>query len=114
MVRRCLIASAAILVAFHAWLFAGQLFSGELASPGLLLQWTVAGGLTWALWRLRKSGEALVGSRKAVAIWLLAALLHAPAVADGLGAPALPEVGHSLGPEVNLRKIRFTRARRAP
>jgi hypothetical protein len=41
-----------------------------------------------------------VRGRKAVAIWLLAALLHGPAVArgiEGIGEPALPTIVAALG-----------------
>ncbi|HUF48786.1 MAG TPA: hypothetical protein VMM93_13295 [Vicinamibacterales bacterium] len=95
MVRGALVSAGALLVAFHVWLFAGQIWSGELAHPGVALQWVVAGVLVWALGRLRRQGESMFRGRRAVAVWLLAALLHAPAVADRLDAPgalALPEV----------------------
>jgi hypothetical protein len=95
MVRKALVGAGALLIAFHAWLFAGQIWTGQLADPARAIQWAVAGILIWALWSLRRRGESIVGSRRAVAIWLLAALLHAPAVADRVeapGAPALPEV----------------------
>ena len=54
-----------------------------------LVQSVALGAATAALVRL-----PLVRGRKAVAIWVLAALLHGPAVArriDRLGEPALPE-----------------------
>lgn len=95
MFRRSLTLAGAALVAFHVWLFAGQVWSGALADPGLIFRWLVAGGLIGGLILLKRQGESLVRSRKAVALWVLAALLHGPAVAHRLeapGAPAVPEV----------------------
>jgi hypothetical protein len=83
---------AAALLASHGWLLAAQWQSGRLADPGVLLRWAaaiiVAAALTWVY----RSGATLL-SRKSVVIWLLAALLHAPAVASRIGADltALPE-----------------------
>ncbi len=94
MIRRTVAATGVLLVLFHAWLLASQALSGELAEPGLLFRWLVAGGLTAGLGGLLRSGGPLFLSRKAVALWLLAALLHGPAVVDltgSLDAPALPE-----------------------
>lgn len=88
MVRRTLVTAGALLVGFHAWLLVSQAWAGELADPGLLVRWGVAGGLVWALSRLRRRGHSLVRGRRAVTIWLLAALLHGPALADRLSSPA--------------------------
>jgi hypothetical protein len=74
-------AVVATLVLFHAWLFASHVARGDLADPGLALRWIVAGGLVTALAVLWRRGESLVG-RKAVAVWVLAALLHGPALVD--------------------------------
>ena len=55
---------------------------------------------TAALVVLYRQGISIVYGRKAVAIWLLAALLHGPAVArsiEGLGEPALPGFVVTLG-----------------
>ena len=85
--RRILAAAGVLLGIFHVWLFADQLLNGRLADPAVLVRWAVSGGLGWLLfgaWR----GAARLGSRKTVAIWLLAALLHAPAVAKRLDSPA--------------------------
>jgi hypothetical protein len=82
-----------LLALFHVWLFAGQVWDGRLADPVVLLRWVVAGALVAALVVLYRQGISIVHGRKAVAIWLLAALLHGPAVArsiQGLGEPALP------------------------
>lgn len=94
MFRRALTLASATLVAFHVWLFAGQVWSGALADPGLIFRWLVAGGLIGGLLLLKQQGESLVRSRKAVALWVLAAMLHGPAVAhrvEAPGAPAVPE-----------------------
>lgn len=72
--------AGATLALFHGCLFASQIAKGDLADPGLALRWIVAGGLVTALVALWRRGESLVG-RKAVAVWVLAALLHGPALA---------------------------------
>jgi hypothetical protein len=94
MTRRVLLAAGALLALFHVWLLAGQAWDGQLADPALILRWLFAGALVAALVGLRRQGASIFRGRKAVAIWLLAALLHGPAAArrlDGLGEPALPE-----------------------
>ena len=94
MIRRALLTAGALLALFHVWLFAGQAWNGHLGDPALLLRWLFAGGLVAALVGLRRQGTSIFRGRKAVAIWVLAALLHGPAVArriDRLGEPALPE-----------------------
>jgi hypothetical protein len=95
MIRRALLAAGALLALFHVWLFAGQAWDGRLADPGVLLRWIVAGALIAALVVLYWQGASIVRGRKAVAIWLLATLLHGPAVArniERLGEPAIPEL----------------------
>jgi len=75
-------AVGAALVGFHAWLLATQWSAGRLFNdPALLMRWAAALVLAAALIWLGREGTSLV-SRKAIVIWLLAALLHAPAVAD--------------------------------
>jgi hypothetical protein len=80
------------LVAFHGWLFASQLAAGALADPGLVFRWLAAAGVVAALTMVRRRGMSL-WSRPGVAVWVLAALLHGPAVASDIGADAiaLPE-----------------------
>ena len=100
MIRRALLAAGALLALFHVWLFAGQVWDGRLSDPVVLLRWIVAGALVAALVVLYRQGISIVHGRKAVAIWLLAALLHGPAVArsiEGLGEPALPGFVITLG-----------------
>lgn len=99
MLRRLLSGAGLALGAFHVWLFGRQAMSGALASPEVLLKWIAALGLAAALIALRRSGISLVRGRKAVAVWVLAALLHAPAVGERLEAleiPAIPEAAISL------------------
>lgn len=87
---------AAILIGSHGWLLATQWQAGRLTEPGLLLRWAAAIGIGLSMWALYHSGAALF-SRKSVVIWLLAALLHGPAVASRTGVDvnfsAIPEVG---------------------
>lgn len=94
MVRRILVGLGGLIGLFHGWLLVSQLWAGQLADPGLVLRWAVAGGLLTALVGLHRTGRSMVWGRGAIAIWLLAALLHAPAVAGDRIAqesPALPE-----------------------
>ena len=86
MVRKVLTAAGALLAGFHVWLFIGQLGDGRLADASLLARWGVAAGLGVALWYLRRQNISLFWGRKAVAVWLLAAVLHGPALTDGLAA----------------------------
>jgi hypothetical protein len=100
MIRRALLAAGALLALFHVWLFADQLWDGRLADPAVLLRWIAAAALVVALVVLYRQGISIVHGRKAVAIWLLAALLHGPAVArsiEGIGEPALPTFVAALG-----------------
>jgi hypothetical protein len=94
MLRRVVPVLGAMLVLFHAWLLVSQLWDGRLADPGLILRWAIAAGLVGALVGLRQSGGSMLWGRKAVSIWLLAALLHGPAVVGEHSrseSPALPE-----------------------
>ena len=93
--RRAAAVLGGVLVLFHVWLFLDRLWHGQLADAASLLRWAVAGGLTAGLWALHRRGVSLVRGRKAIAIWVLAALLHAPAVVgehQAGHAPALAEV----------------------
>lgn len=82
------------LVAYHGWLLASQLVDGRLSEPWLLTRWIVGAGLVVGLVAIRRTGSSL-WSHKAIAIWVVAALLHGPAVVagygDALSSPALPE-----------------------
>ncbi len=95
MMRRALSLVVAALAVFHVWLFAGQLWNGALSDPTLIFRWLIAAGLIGGLVILRRQGESLTFGRKAVAIWVLAALLHGPAFAARFDAPGnapVPEV----------------------
>jgi len=101
MFRRILAFAGALLVGFHVWLFAGQALDGQLADVALLTRWAAAGGLALGLLVLRSRGASLFRGRQAVAIWLLAALLHAPAVAERVGgspAPPVAEIVATIAP----------------
>ena len=80
------------LAVFHGWLFAAQAAEGRLDDPWLIFRWTAAIALVGALIAVRRGGESVWG-RKGVAIWVLAALLHGPAVAGKYEVSdfALPE-----------------------
>lgn len=84
----------AILLVFHGWLLATQWAAGRLTEPGLLLRWAAAIAIALTLRALYRSGVTPF-SRKSMVIWLLAALLHGPAIASRTGGAmefnALPE-----------------------
>jgi hydrogenase/urease accessory protein HupE len=94
--KRTIAAAAGALALFHGWVFGSQLWAGQLSEPGLIARWLLAGGLIAGIVLLHRSGESIFWGRKTVSIWLLAALLHGPAMADGqlsaLDQPSLPEV----------------------
>jgi hypothetical protein len=95
MARKALAWAVAALAVFHAWLFAGQVWDGTLlAEPGLLWRWAVAAVLVVGLEGLRRRGASLIRGRQALTIWLVAALLHGPAVSDraNVDLQGLPEV----------------------
>lgn len=99
MFQRIAAAGVALLVLFHAWLFAGQALDGRLADPAVLARWGAAALLLAGLEALRRTGASLFRGRRAVGIWLLVALLHAPAAGERLGvsvALALPEAAATL------------------
>lgn len=99
MFRRSVLGLGALLGGFHLWLLGNQAWSGQLSEPDLILRWAAALALAGGLVALRRRGESLVG-RKAVVIWLLAALLHGPALGndlDGFATPSLPEAVATLG-----------------
>ena len=94
MLRRSALAAGALLAAFHVWLLAAQVWSGHAAQPEVLLRWLVAGALVAGLVSIGRRGQPVVFGRQAAAVWLLAALLHGPALAndlDGFATPSMPE-----------------------
>ena len=60
MVRRVLSAAAALLAAFHVWLFADQIVTGELGDIAVLSRWLIGAGLTAALVNLHRRGLSIV------------------------------------------------------
>jgi len=103
MIRRALTAAGVLLVLFHGWLLADQAWAGALADLALVARWVIAGGLLLALCGLRRQGGSMFWGRKAIALWLLAALLHGPAVAQRLGAASDPA-----GPNVVATLVQVT------
>ncbi len=92
MIRRLVTALWAALAAFHAYLLACQAVDGRLLDGGVLFRWCVAFGLVAGVIGMRGIGTS-PWSRRAVAPWLLAMLLHGPAVLDrvGIDMPAAPQ-----------------------
>lgn len=79
-----------ILVAFHGWVFARRLVDGTLFQADVLLRWAASALVVAAFVALSRAGGSLLRGRRAVALWLLVALLHA-----GVAAPVTP-VGEAL------------------
>jgi len=99
MFRRVVGAAGITLAIFHDWLLVGQLVDGRLGEPARLLRWLLAACLTAGLVALFRAGAPLLWGRKAMALWLLAAMLHGPAttaLATPLGEPALTPTSSAL------------------
>lgn len=80
-VLRALAAGAGLILAgFHLWLFGQQAWTGRLEST-VSLRWLLAFGLVAGLVALHRRGSSLWG-RRATALWVLATVLHGPALAD--------------------------------
>ena len=77
-------ASGRTLLAFHGWLFAAQAAEGRLEDPWLVFRWLAALGLVAALASVRHAGGS-IWNRQGLAVWVLAALLHGPAMATDFG-----------------------------
>jgi hypothetical protein len=92
LINRTLVAAGGALALFHGWLFVWQAVAGRLGDPWVILRWLAAAALIAALVSLHRRGHVLWG-RKAISIWLLAAFLHGPAIADNESFTtfALPE-----------------------
>jgi hypothetical protein len=90
--RQALILAGIALVGFHGWLFASQVVAGRLGDPWVIFRWAAAAGLVAALVAVHRGGHSFFG-RKGIAIWVLAALLHGPAVTGraDLSSIAIPE-----------------------
>ena len=94
MLRRSVVGLGALLGGFHLWLLGNQAWSGQLTEPDVILRWLIALALGAGLVAVKRRGGSLFG-RQAVAMWVLAAVLHGPALGndvDGFATPALPEV----------------------
>lgn len=124
MLRRAVTAAAILLGALHLRLLAGQAVDGRLASDDAL-KWIVAAALVAGIAGLRRRGASIFSGRRATAIWVLAAVLHGPALADGrdrAAMPSLPEAiavvaqiaASALGLGLALLAVVVARARRAP
>ena len=92
LIRRTLGLLGGALAAFHGWLFVAQAAAGRLDDPWLIFRWLAAASLVAALVLVHRSGQS-DRRRKSIAIWVLAALLHGPAVAanSDLTSIAVPE-----------------------
>lgn len=93
MVRTGVLIAGAVLTAFHAWLFGSQAVAGRLMEMDVAARWAVAMALLGGLWVLRQRVSTASTRRRSVALWVLAALLHGPALVndrDGFATPALP------------------------
>jgi len=89
--RATLAVAGVALAGFHGWLLAAQVAAGRLEDPWLILRWLAAATLIAALVAVRRNGDSIWG-RKGIAIGVLAALLHGPAVAGADPATfAVPE-----------------------
>jgi hypothetical protein len=85
--------AGAALVVFHVALFAVQAGAGRLVEPALAAKWGVSLLLCLALLALKRSGVPLLWGRRALAVWLLAGLLHwNTAPAPEAGQPSLPQI----------------------
>jgi hypothetical protein len=112
--------SGTLLAAFHLWLLGRQAWTGQL-EYGASLRWLLAFGLVGGLCLLHKHGVSLRG-RRATALWILAAVLHGPALADAArpGTPlpaqasavAIQITGAALGLAMALACARIGRSRR--
>ena len=91
LIRRTVGLLGGALAAFHGWLFVAHAAAGRLEDPWLIFRWLSSAALIAALVALRRAGQSVRG-RKAIAIWVLAALLHGPAATtNDISSIALPE-----------------------
>lgn len=94
MFRRSALVLGALLGAFHLWLFGQQAWTGQLADAATIARWGLALAVLGGLGMLARRGAPLLCGRQAVAMWVLAALLHSPAFVndhDGFATPSMPE-----------------------
>jgi hypothetical protein len=92
LINRTLALAGGALAVFHGWLFVSQAAAGRLEDPWVVFRWMAAAALILALVAVHRRGNRVWG-RKAIAIWLLTALLHGPAIAENESFKpfALPE-----------------------
>ena len=92
LIRLTVALAGGALAVFHGWIFAAQAAAGRLEDPWLIFRWTAAIALVGALITVRRDGHSIWG-RKSIAIWVLAAVLHGPAIAGKYEVSdfALPE-----------------------
>jgi len=69
------IAGSALLL-FHGWLLWERMSAGELLEPSVALRWAAALPLALAWIAHRRRGLSPFRGRRALVLWLLAALLH--------------------------------------
>lgn len=89
LLSRTLALAGAALAVFHGWLFVSQAAAGRLGDPWVVFRWLAAAALIVALVAIHRRVGSVWG-RKSVAIWLLAAVLHGPAIADNEGFQSFP------------------------
>ena len=80
----------AALLAFHAWLLVGLVADGRLAEPARLLRWAVALVLVAAFAAVSRTADRSVRRRRLIALSILAALLHAPALTERFDDASIP------------------------
>ena len=83
-VRTAAAVSGATLFAFHGCLFAAQAAQGRLEDPWLALRWLIAAAVVAVLAAIRHAGGS-IWNRQGLAVWVVAALLHGPAVTTDFG-----------------------------
>jgi hypothetical protein len=92
LIHRTLAVAGGALALFHGWLFVSQAAAGRLGDPWVVVRWLAAAALIAALVAMHRRGH-LVWGRRGIAVWLLAAVLHGPAMAGNASFEtfALPE-----------------------